>query len=256
MAVGSVKKGFSVASGSLPLVGALFVFGFVWNVVNLFFTAQFQAQNEAPQASLPMIFIGIAFVLLSIFVQAGSLGYVRDRLKTGSADFGGFLAAGRQFYVRLLLLGLLMAAIVGVFVLVAAFGIAATGQQANAAGIAVAVLVALIGIYVMILLFLAPYAAVAGDERVIQSLKSSISIVKKNFFAALGLALLLVVIGFAFGLLLGAVYALLSTAMPGTVSQVVFAALSSFVNAYLGLVVSGAFMNFYFLKSGNTGGAA
>lgn len=257
MAVGaSIKKGFSITVQSVNLVLALFVFGLAWNLINLFYTAKFQNTAE-PQLSAPIIAIGIFFILISIFVQAGSLGYVRDLIKNGSADFGAFLSAGRKYYLKLLLLGLVVALVVGVFVLVAALAIAATGQKVNPVSVTISVVVGLAGVYAVLLLFLAPYAAVADDQKVLQSLKTSVSLVQKNLLPAIGLALVLVVIGFAFGLVLGAIYALLTTAVKGIASQVVFAVLSSLVNAFLGLVVTGAFMNFYFsLSHNNTGGAA
>ena len=50
---------------------------------------------------------------------------------------------------------------------------------------------------------------------------------------------------------MGIVFALLSAAIQGVIAQVVFSVLSSFVNAFLGLVVTGSFMSFYLNATGN-----
>ena len=69
---------------------------------------------------------------------------------------------------------------------------------------------------------------------------------KKNVLPLLGVSAILIVIGFGIGMLLGAVLAGLAYAVKQEiVNQVVFALLSSWVNAYLGVVVTAAFMSFY-----------
>ncbi|MGH7198405.1 MAG: hypothetical protein ACREH5_06680 [Candidatus Omnitrophota bacterium] len=254
----SVKKGFAVAGQSMNLVLTLFVFGAVWNLINVTLAPQVGATPEAAPAagvSAVMIAAGIIFILLSFYVQAGSLGYVSEKLKTGQAALPAFFASGARYYVRLLLLGLLVAAIVGTFILAAGLLIALLAGALNILGIILGSIVAAIGIYFVILMFLAPYYIVAGDGKVIPSIKNSIGMVRKHLLTVLGIAIILILIGFGLGILLGVVFALLSVALKGAVSQIVFAVLSSFVNAFLGVLVTGSFMNFYLKASGNTGGA-
>ena len=255
--MGPVKKGFAVAGQSLNLVLTLFVFGVVWNLINLYMTTQLGPAGATPTTgvSAAMIVVGILFVLVSFYVQAGSLGYVCEKIKKGTAPLSLFLQTGAKFYVPLLLLGLLIALIVGAFILVAGLIIALLAGNLSILGIIIAVVIAAIGIYVVILMFMAPYYIVAGGQKVIASIKQSIALVRKNILAVLGIALILVVAGFVIGILLGVIFALLSTVLKGMPSQVVFAVLSSFVNAFLGVLVTGSFMQFYFEASGNTGGA-
>ena len=71
-------------------------------------------------------------------------------------------------------------------------------------------------------------------------------LVKKNILSLLGISALLILIGFGIGLVLGAILAGLGYLIKQEmITQTIFALLSSFVNAYLGVVVTAAFMNFY-----------
>lgn len=256
--VESVKKGFSVAAQSMGLVFALFAFGAVWNVINVVLAPPVAGATEtAPAlgASAAMIAAGIAFILFSFYVQAGSLGYVNQKMKTGEAGLPVFFATGAKYYLRIFLLGLLIAAIVGAFILIAGLLIALLAGSLNILGIILGAIVAATGIYFVILMFLAPYFIVAGDGKVIASVKNSINLVRKHLLTVLGIAIILILIGFGLGILLGVVFALLNLGVKGMASQMIFAILSSFINAFVGVIVTGSFMNFYLKVSGNTGGA-
>ena len=248
----SIGKGFKITGVSMNLVAILFVFGTVWNLLNIAVAPK--TQNPPLSASITLIVLAVIFGLVSIYIQAGSLGYILNRVKSGGAAMSDFTSAGAKFYLRLLVLGLLVALAAGVLILLAAVAIAAT--SGNAIAVAAAVLLALVGIYFAILIFLAPYIIVADDQKVLAAVKQSIGLVKKNFLKVMGLALILIVIGFGIGMLLGLLFAAMSAAMKGIASQIIFAVLSSFVNAYLGVVVSGSFMVFYLkLSSNNTSSA-
>lgn len=256
--VESVKKGFSVASQSMGLVLVLFVFGFIWNLINVF--AFKNTENPTTPQAVAMIITGIGFILFTIFMQAGSLGYVRERLKAGTANLSSFVSSGGKYYLRILVIGLIVGAVAIVFVLLASLALALLGggqaegkRLLNALSIALAATLVIAGLYFILLMFLAPYIAVGEERKAIESLKKSISTVKANFLRVLGLFGLLIVIGFVFGLVVGLVFALVNLATKGgTVSDVVFAALSSIVNSYLGIVVTGAFMSYYLALVGNS----
>jgi hypothetical protein len=96
------------------------------------------------------------------------------------------------------------------------------------------------------MLFLSPYAAVVDEKGVADSIKLSMKLVKKNILTLLGVSALLIVIGFGIGMVLGAILAGVSFVVKQqTVSQIIFAVLSSLVNSYLGVTVTAAFMSFY-----------
>ena len=243
----SVKKGFGAAKKSMSLVTLLFVFGFIFNLVTVFLGPKPPAPGAQPVPPSPILIVaGVLFIFLSIFLQAGSMGYIRELIKTGSAKMSSFSASGGKYYVRLLLLGIVVSLIIGIFVLLAALGYTFLKESMAPLGIAIAIFFGALGIYFVIMFFLSPYAAVVDEQGVGASLKLSMKLVKKNILTLLGLSAVLIVIGFGIGLVLGALMAGLTYLVKQeTASQVVFAFFSSAVNAYLGIVVTAAFMNFY-----------
>ena len=240
----SVSKGFAVTKKSMGLVLVLFVFGFVFNLLNLFLAPP--AAADAAQAPSPaLIAVAITFIFITIYFQAGSMAFVRDMVKTGSANLGNFKAGGGKYYLRLLMLGLVVSLIIGVFVLLAALVVSLL-QNLPVVSIPLAILFAALGIYFVVMLFLSPYAAVVDETGVKASIKLSMKLVKKNILTLLGISAVVILIGFGVGLVLGAILAGISFLIKVEMaSQVVFALLSSIVNAYLGVFVTAAFMNFY-----------
>ena len=240
----AIKKGFGTAQKSMPLVALLFALGFIFNLINLFMAPKGAAPNAAPSPTL--IVLGVVFIFLTIFLQAGSLGFVRDLLKTGKASLGQFSASGGKYYLRILSLGIVVSLVIGVFVLLAAVSVALLKGGAAAVGVLLAIFFGALGIYFVVLFFLSPYAAVVDEKGVMASIKLSMKLVKKNILPLLAISLLLILIGFGIGMLLGAILAGVSFVIKQeTVSQVIFALLSSGVNSYLGVVVTAAFMSFY-----------
>ncbi len=251
-----IKKGFSVAKSSLDLVLSLFAVGVVWNLINFFMTSRLQQPEPTVRASMGMALVGLVFILVSFFIQGGSMGYVLDKIKAGKASLASFFSAGQKFYTRLLLLGILVSLIIFVFVFLAMLPAILLRGNVDALGVIIAVIFAGLGIYFVLLLFFAPYFIVAEGEKVMASLKQSIAMVRKNLLVVIGVTLLLIVIGFAFGIVLGLLLAGLDAAIKGAPAQIVFAVISSLVNAFLGVVVTASFMTLYLsLSNNNTSGA-
>ena len=242
----SISKGFGVTKKSMGLILLLFAFGFIFNLLNLFFAPPATAPGVAqPPPSPALIAAAVAFIFLTIYFQAGSMTFVRDMVKTGSANLGNFKAGGGKYYLRLLVLGLVVSLIIGGFVLLAALAVAVL-KSLPAVSVPLAILFAALGIYFVVLLFLAPYAAVVDDLGAMASIKLSMKLVKKNVLALVGISLIMIAIGFGIGLILGAILAGVSYVIKvAMVSQVIFALLSSLVNSFLGVAVTGVFMNFY-----------
>lgn len=240
----SFKKGLSVTFRNLPLVALLFVFGAVWNMVQLKLAPVAGAQANTPPSPIA-IAAGIIFVLISIFVQAGTLGFIREAVKNGTSNFGVFTQSGGKYYIRLFLAGLIIGLIVGAFVLGAVLAVSLLTQAQAVIGVIIAALLGATGIYIVLLMFLSPYIIVADDAGVIASIKKSISIVKRNLLKILGLALFLVAIGFLAGLVLGVLIGAVSLAGQPTVIQMVTAIAGSAVNAILGVLVTASFMALY-----------
>lgn len=239
--IDSIKKGFGVAAKSSQLILLIFGFGFIWNVINL----PFQNGQPNPAASIGMFALGIVFIAASIFVQAGSLAYLRDVAKTGSASFAVFKEAGRQYYWRILGVALIVLLFILLLVFLGILALLVSGGTANALSIAVGVVLVIVAIIGVFFLFYAPYAVIVDNQSIAASIKSSIAFVKGNILPLAGIGLILILVGIIIGLLLGVLLGLLTAAVTGLPGQIVTNFVSSAINAYLGIVTTGAFMAFY-----------
>jgi len=253
----AIKKGFGVASKSMVLVLVLFLFNLAGNLLSMPFTPTMPA--EGGPAALPAgltgaaLIFSIIFILISIFVQGGTLGLVKDSMKTGSMKLGAMVQYGGKYYIRLLGIGILIVLILAIVALIAGLLIAVSAPLNNPIVTAVAIGVALIiviaaALKLFIPLTMAPYAVVCEEKGVIGSMKRSLQMMKKPFSRVLTLLLLvvaLVLIALAVGFIIGLVVGLVSVALPAQAGRIVMIVVSSAVNGYLGLVVTAAFMAFY-----------
>ena len=243
-----IRRGFQLAAKSRDLLILLFIFGFAWNLINIPLTSQMQKASVL--GSIAIVALSLVFIVVSIYLQAGSLGYVRDLVKSGKADLAGFKQSGRQFFLRIFGVSVIVGLYVVILSIVAALVILIGGQTPNPVTVVIAGLIFLIGLVGVLMVFLSPYILVADDKKVFVSLRESIALVKADIGKVLCLGLMLILIGFGIGLLLGVLFGLLGGILPGIVGQVIFGFLSSVVNAYIGIVVSATFMTYYLsLKS-------
>lgn len=248
----AVKKGFSVASKSLGLVGVLIAFNLVGNLVSMSMAIT-PGATPTPQMTTGAVVFSVIFILVSIFFQGASLGLVRDYIKQGAMKLGGFAGYGMKYYLRLLGLGLIIVALIAVVALIAGVIIAVTAPLNNTIITAIAVTIAIaVGVVAAVLYFipltLSPYALIADEAGVIVSMKKSLAIMKP-LAKVVRLILLYVVlilislgVGFAVGFLVG----LIAAVLPQAIGRVLMAAATSVINGYLGIVMTAAFMVFYF----------
>ena len=263
----AIKKGFASASKNLALVAILFIFNAIWalgsipliNPVSLTAPGAATPTPVSPQA----LGFSILFILISIFMQGGSLGLVRDWLKTGANRLNQFASYGLKYYLRLFLLGLIIILIVLLAAIIAVVLIAATAPLKNIAVTIIAATAAiatgLAALYAIILLLLAPYSLVCDDAGVMAAVKNSMAVVKKSFWKVVLLLILLILISFGVGFLIGLVIGLITAAMPLKAGQAVIGLANSAFNGYLGVAMMAAFMVFYLglsKKNSETPGAA
>ncbi|MDP3804237.1 MAG: hypothetical protein Q8Q87_01655 [Candidatus Omnitrophota bacterium] len=248
----AIKKGFGVAAKNLGLVLILIVFNMIGSLVSMPFAIQ-PGQTPTPQVTASALIFSVVFILISIFFQGASLGLIRDYVKGGIAKLGSFASYGIKYYLRLLSLGLLIILIIGIVALVAGLIVAATTPLNNAIvtniAIAVAVaIVAVVGLLYFIPLTLSPYALVCGELGVIAAMKSSLATAKKPFSRVLLLVLLfvlLILIALGIGLVIGFLVGLLTAVMPAAAGRIAMAIVTSIINGYLGVMMTGSFMVFY-----------
>lgn len=256
MGIGSaLKKGLSVMAASLPVVLITFVVGFAFNLLNLAIQPPGPQTANTPPTP-PQVIAGVVFILVTVFLQAGSMTYVREKLLQGKATVALFFQGGGKYYVKILLLSLIIAVVIGVFAVAAAIAGGLLAPTNRVAAIVAIALISIVGLYALILLFFAPYIAIHEPKGVIASLGESTRVVRANFLPILLLSLILVAAGFAIGMGVGVLVGLLTRVVPQEVARILFALFSSVVNAFLGLFVTASFMSFYFNKSSATGSVA
>lgn len=251
----AIRKGFGVAAKGLGLMAVLFVFNFISNLATLPFTPA-PGATAAPQAALPLLAISFIFIVISIFVQGGALGLIRDIIKEGRIKLAAMAQYGAKYFVRLLLLGALILLFVIVVALAAGLLIAVTAPLNNAVITAAAIVVSIgiavvTAVYFFIPFILSPYAVVCDDIGVMDALKKSIAIGRTPFsrvFALLALTVLLVLIALGVGFLVGLLVGLISAALPVGAARILMVLVSSVVNSYLGVVATAAFMLYYLSK--------
>ena len=260
----AIKKGFGVASKNMILVLVLFIFNLVWNIVNIAIMPAGVLPTPGAAAATPPIvppglainafILGLLFVIVSIFMQGGSLGVVRDYIKEGKAKLAQFASYGLKYYLRLLGLGLLIILIVLIVALIAALIIIATTPLNNVIVTVIASIIAiaagLAGIYFVILLVMSPYSLICEETGIIGAMKRSAAVVKKAFWGTLLLLTLLVLIAIGIGVLLGVLTGLVTLAMPAKAGQILIGVVNSLFNGYFGVVMMAAFMAFYLRLAG------
>lgn len=263
--VDAIKRGFGVASRNLVLILILFVFNLIWNMINIALMptaalptpgapAAGTAPAIPPQTAVATFILSILFILVSIFMQGGSLGVVRDYIKEGRMKLSKFASYGLKYYLRLFGLGLLIILFVLIVAIIAALIIAATAPLNNIIATVIAVIIAitvgLAGIYFVLLLVMSPYSLICEETGIIEAMKKSMRIVKKAFWRVLLLLVLLVLIAIGIGVLLGILTGLLAVALPAKTSQIIIGVVNSLFNGYFGIVMMAAFMAYYLMLAG------
>ena len=255
----SIKRGFGIATKSMNLVLILITFNLIGNIASMPFAVA-PGQTPSNQAMVGALLFTIVFVLISIFIQGGALGLVRDIIKEGKMKLASFTSYGAKYYLKLLGLGVLMILIIGIVALAAALIIAVTAPLNNAvvSGIAIAIAIT-IGIIASLFYFipfsLSPYALICEELGVIASMKRGLVVAKKPFvrvFLLIALFVILVLISLGVGVVFGFIVGLISAALPAMAGKLLMAVVTSVINGYLGIVMMAAFMVYYLGLVANT----
>lgn len=264
--VASVKNGFALASRSLPLVLVLFVFNLVWNLGSIPFGSTPPEQWGGGLWGFATLFT-VAFLLLSVFVQGGVIGFVKEGLKDESEEvleLAPFWEYGKSFYLRLLGVSAVLVVAAGLVsaIFIVAGALALGVMVALEGNILISILsggaalaVTGLALYFLLLLFYSPYVLVVEDTGIIDSLKASFSFTRPIVMKVIGLLLLLLLVSVAAVLVITLAALILSAIrIPDGGVDFVMRFISSGVNGYLGVVSAAALMS-YFLGS-KSGGSA
>ena len=251
--LGSIGKGFNVATKSIGLVIALFVFNLLGSIASLPFATIAPGATASPQLTAGALIFSIIFILISIFIQGGTLGLVRDVIKEGKMKLASLTQYGMKYYLRLLGLGVLIVLIIAIVALVAGLLIAITAPLNNPVITTIAVIIAIAITVAIALLFfipftLAPYAIVCDELGVVDSMKKALDTARKPFMRVLmllALIILLVVIALVVGFVIGFIVGLITAFVPAGIGRAIMMVVTSIINGYLGVVITASFMAFY-----------
>ena len=253
-----VKKGFVIATKGMGLVLVLFAFNLIGNLASMPFATATPEAAATPQLTTAAMLFSIVFILISIFIQGGTLGVVRDYIKQGRMNLASMAQYGMKYYLRMLLLGVLIVLIIGIIALIAGLIIAATAPLNNPVVTTIAVIIALaiaitVGIFYFIPFTISPYAIVCDEIGAIEAMKKSLQIARKPFIRVFNILLLIVclvaialVVGFVVGFLVG----LISAALPVEAGRILMMVVTSAINGYLGVVITASFMSYYLVIAG------
>lgn len=252
--IGAIGKGFNVATKSIGLIIALFVFNLLGSIASLPFATVAPGAEVSPQLTVGALVFSVLFILISIFIQGGTLGLVRDAIKEGKSNLAAMPQYGMKYYLRLLGLGVLIVLIIAVVALVAGLLIAVTAPLNNPVVTTVAVIIAIAVTVVIGLLFfipftLAPYAIVCDELGVVDSMKKALDTARKPFMRVLmllALIILLVIIALVVGFVIGFIVGLITAFLPAGLGRGLMMVVTSAINGYLGVVITASFMAFYF----------
>lgn len=282
-----VKKGFGLASKSLPLVLMLLLISVLFNLASSPITLKIQnitqAWGENPNFSqlIPAIPLVIIFVILSLLLSslttAGSLSYIKEKIKTGKASLGTFFVNGSKLFLKFFVFTLITVifglAGFGLFLLSLVPGgfISALSKGAGAGlwiGMILTVILMIAAILVIayfayLMLTLAPFVIVDKESSAMSAVKDSMRLVKGKFWPLAGLLTILalvfiaiIAIVFLLGLAFQAVASMSKVQAVNQALQFGLGIFFSFVFMYFDVVSKSSLMNYYFgMNTENTGGA-
>jgi len=231
----AIKNGFSVARKNLKLWLLLVVISFVLMAVSVpIAMAVLGPEAFQPGAAAPTptdlglgggIVFGamvIAMVLVQIFVNAGTVGCIKNAVKTGSLNLANFVENAKKFFVRFFLFSIAMLIIMAIIFI----ALLLIGGLAGIIGNKVAILGGLLGIITFVAFVAAaicaglygamgPIVIAAEDKSLIESMTKCLDFVKEKLWKIIALGLMfalmflavmaiMFIVFFAVGLVLGA----------------------------------------------------
>lgn len=255
----AVKRGFGIASKSLSLVLVLIVFNLIGNIASMPFAVA-PGQTPPPEAMTGALIFTVVFILISIFMQGGALGLVRDSIKEGKIKLSSFASYGAKYYLRLLGLGVIIILAIAIVAIIASLAIALTAPLGNQMISSIAIVAAIaIGVITSLLYFipfaLAPYALICEELGIIKAIKRSLAVAGRplvKVFMLILLFIILILISLGVGLVFGFLVGLITAAVPEMIGKMLMAVVTSVINGYLGIVMMAAFMVFYLGLSAKT----
>lgn len=256
----AVRKSFGIANKNIALLLILFCFNFIGLLVRLPFMPKTPVLPGQPlvgpgQPPLPpaqaaaLMLIGLVFALIGVFFFCGVMGSIKEFIKTQKVELGNFVKYGAKYYFKIIGVWLAMLIVLFLFLLPVVVGIAIAAAVKSLAVISISIAIALIigsiGVYLFLLLLMAPYALIADEIGPVAALKVSIAFVRKNLIKMIGLILLLALVALGMGFLVGIAMGIVAIFIKGIAGQIAVGILGSVFNAYINVVFPAALLLVY-----------
>lgn len=238
----SVKKAFMLGKKALKLFYVVAAVNIIANIVNLLIIpAPVEAEMSIGRSFLVMG-ITLLFLLIAIFITGGMLVYVKDLVKTGTASLTPFIDNSKKYFVRILLLALIVVAIL-------ILGTLLNKILGFLPGPVRIILMVLLLIALGILLIMVPYALVGSDLGLMDSVKRGIQAAAKNFLTILGLIIIMVGIYVVLLIAAAVIIALLSLILR-PIANYITAVVLAIAMSVQAILVNIAYMDFYLKSTG------
>ena len=244
----SVKKAFILSAKALNLFYVVAAVNVIMNIINfLVVPAPAKSEMSIGKSAL-VIILTVVFALISLFVTAGAFTYIKGLIKSGSAKLSSLIEGGSKYFLKLLLVSLILLAAFFVLSIAMAAVLKILPVTLNVLKLIITVLLFII---LAVIVIMSPYAVVAGDLSVKEAIKSSIAMGLKHFLKIIGIMLIMIGVGIVILVIAGVLSGLLSfilRPLAGLLAAVIMAIASSII----GIFVNIAYMDFYMKNASTT----
>lgn len=247
-AFSSVKSAFLLCPKALKLFYVLLGFHVTVNIVNLLVIPPPVEAGMSAARSFLIVILTVLFIGLYIFIYSGAIAYIRDLIKTGTANLASFINNGKKYSLRFLGVSAITAAAFTIYGFLARTIVALLPGLVKLPAVLIVILA---GIALLILFLMPVYALIASDLGVIASVRKGILTGKNNFLKILLLLLMIFVLSVV--VMIGAsIITGIFTLLLRPVARFITALTMAVVHAFLiGVLTSIAYMDCY-LKSEGT----
>lgn len=245
----AVKAGVRVAHGYKKLVLILFCFSLLLEALLRIPVLKLPKENLRTMLLALIIILSVPLIimLLSIFIEGGIKGSIKDILIEKQFLGNRFIRYGKKYFWRLLGFGLLISVVIGLLIIpmicVFTFIVRQQGWSAISSGTWI-VAGAFAGLTLIFTIFISygPTIIVLEDTKVFKAFKRSFKFVRKYFAKVLGLC----AISSAFSVVsIGLSRLSKSFRETKTVIDAILGIISACWISYIGIILSAAFMILY-----------
>jgi hypothetical protein len=242
----SVKKAFVLCSKALKLFYVLAVFNIIANTINLLIIPAPVDEELTLGRSLLVILVTIILALLGVFMYSGALAYIKDLIKTGSANLASFINNGKKYWLKFLGISVIVGLVftISYLILYRIAGILPGAVKPIFIIVMIAALLAL-----LVLLIMPGYALVGSDLSVVESIKKGVLVGKKNFLKVLGIIAIMFLVSVILLIVATIIIGILSFALR-PISNFIAAIIMAIGYAAIGILASIAYMDFYLKSAG------